>query len=149
MKTPRVMQQIENGFTILEVLFGVSVFVIGLLGVIALMISSVNGNAFSSRLTEATALAANQLEVLMRTDYGSAPLLDADLDGLGGLHDATLATADGADEGVGRNNAFNVYWNNAPDQPIAGSTTVGITVTWSEKNAQRMLKVAGVRIDEF
>jgi len=140
---------LEKGFTILEVLLGVAIFMIGLLGVVALLASSVNGNAFASRLTEASGLAANQLEELLRTDFTDAALQDTDIDGLAGLHDATLGTADGAIEGIGRNNIYNVYWNNVADQPVAGSITIGIIVTWEEKGTQQQLRVAGVRINEI
>jgi len=136
----------KSGFTILEVLIGVSIFAVGMLGVTALLISSVNANSFSGKLTEASVLAANKLEELMNVPYGSASLLDGDNDTMGGLHHATLATADGADEGVGKNGIFNVYWNNAPNQPVTGSTTVGITVTWTEKGVQQSISIAGVRI---
>ena len=46
----------EKGFTILEIVIGVSIFMVGMLGVAGLEISAIKAEAFSIRLTESTFL---------------------------------------------------------------------------------------------
>ncbi|NTV12369.1 MAG: hypothetical protein HGA96_00305 [Desulfobulbaceae bacterium] len=142
------MRLSEKGFSIIEILLGVSVFAIGLMGVLALLMSSVNSNAFASRLSEASFLGSSQLEALMRLPYGDAALLDTDADLLVGLHHVD-AEADGSRLNVsGNSTTYDVFWNNAEEQPVANSTTVCVTVVWFEKGERRQVSVAGVKARE-
>ena len=50
-----------RGFSLIEVLLGISVFMIGMLGVTALNISSLKSNTFSGNLSEATLIAATKM----------------------------------------------------------------------------------------
>ena len=61
----------ERGFTFIEVLIVIAVFSIGVLAVASMQITSINANASARMSGEATALAANQLEVLMAKDYAT------------------------------------------------------------------------------
>jgi Prokaryotic N-terminal methylation motif len=75
--------QSTRGFSLLEVLLGISVFMIGMLGVTALNISSMKSNTFSGNLSEATVVAASKLEELMAQDFDdpASQLFDEDNDG--------------------------------------------------------------------
>ena len=64
----------EKGFTILEIVIGVSIFLVGMLGVAAMEISAIRAEAFSIRLTEATLLARSTFEELMSAAYSDARL---------------------------------------------------------------------------
>ncbi len=166
--------QTEKGFTIIEVLLGVSIFSIGLLGITALLISSVKASSFSGQLTEASVLASNKIEELQNLTYGHAQLLDTDGDADAGLNDNCNITIDGAcpgpaadtspadfcdgcataTDGVGKNDIFRVYWNNSVNSPVPNSTTIKVIVEWREKNnttglvtVQRM-NLTGVKINE-
>jgi type II secretory pathway pseudopilin PulG len=72
-----------RGFSLLEVLLGISVFMIGMLGVTALNISSLKSNTFSGNLSEATLIAAAKIEELMTMDFDdpASQLFDVDNDG--------------------------------------------------------------------
>jgi len=59
----------NQGLTIIEIMFALSIFAIGILAVSALTITSVNANASSRMLTEATTLAEDRLEWLMTLPY--------------------------------------------------------------------------------
>ena len=138
----------SSGFSLLEVLLGISVFMIGMLGVTALNISSMKSNTFSGNLSEATVIAAAKLEELMVQDFDDAAFLsdvdddgnrltdqDVDDDGLDdddpddtaadvdnkenfGLDDVGAADAD-YNETVTKNNiTYNVYWNVAENEPV-------------------------------
>ena len=59
----------RRGFSLLEVLLGITVFMIGMLGVTALNISSLKSNTFSGNLSEAVMIAGDKLEELMAVDF--------------------------------------------------------------------------------
>jgi type IV pilus modification protein PilV len=59
----------DRGFSIIEVVFAISIFAIGILAVTTLSISAVNSNASSRRLTDATTLAEDRLERLAALPY--------------------------------------------------------------------------------
>jgi len=67
-KSKRLMQDCR-GFSLIEVLLGISIFMIGMLGVTALNISSLKSNTFSGNLSEATFIAATKIEELMAMDF--------------------------------------------------------------------------------
>ena len=68
------MQMGIEGFTLLEVLIVMAIFSIGILAVAAMQMTSTKGNASARRMTEATALAENQIENLMQLPYDHADL---------------------------------------------------------------------------
>ncbi len=59
------------GFTLIEVLISITVFSIGILAVITMQTSSVSGNARAQDISEATNLAADQMETLLNTAYSA------------------------------------------------------------------------------
>jgi Tfp pilus assembly protein PilV len=59
----------NQGITIIEIMFALSIFAIGILAVSTLAITSVNANASSRMVTEATTLAEVRLEQLMSLPY--------------------------------------------------------------------------------
>jgi len=61
----------NRGFTIIEIMFALSIFAIGILAVSGLSITAVGSNASSRRITEATTLAEDRLERLAALPYAS------------------------------------------------------------------------------
>ena len=136
----------SRGFSLLEVLLGISVFMIGMLGVTALNISSMKSNTFSGNLSEATLIAASKIEELMSLEFDHADLSDKDDDGNGttdrdtdddGVDDRGTGFNFGLDDvgedadyypgstattatTVSKNNiTYNIYWNVAENEPIS------------------------------
>jgi type IV pilus assembly protein PilV len=165
----------SKGFSLLEVLLGVSVFMIGMLGVTALNISSLKSNTFSGNMSEAVTLAGDRIEELIAIDFydpacppndpecnpawllsdtdGDGTGQDADEDGIGdggnnfGLDD-TGGAADHSDTGIGKNNIYNVYWNVAVGEPLPEKTkTVNVIVEWSMKDVKRSMSISTVILD--
>ncbi|RLB04963.1 MAG: hypothetical protein DRG83_03640 [Deltaproteobacteria bacterium] len=66
-KTQKISNR--NGFTLLEVMIAFVILAIGLLGLAALQIVAVKGNAFSSEMTFASMLAQQKLEELKNIDF--------------------------------------------------------------------------------
>jgi len=156
----------SRGFSILEVLLGITVFMIGMLGVIALNISSLKSNTFSGNMSEAVVIAGGKLEELMAEDFDS--LVDTDSDGtnqdpgnvgidtvssggsnFGLEHTGTGAgEADGFDLAVGKNGIYNVYWNVAVGEPLPDKTKiVNVIVEWSIKDKIRSANMSTIILD--
>lgn len=124
----------EKGFSLIEVLLGIAIFMIGMLGIAALQISSMTGNSFSANLTEATYLMTNQVEELMNRDYDDALLADTKADGSAGL-DAIASAADQHFATAGHNNNFEVYYNVANNFPMPRCKTIKIFTRWKIRGA--------------
>jgi len=107
-----------KGFTLIEVLIVMAIFSIGILAVAAMQMTSTKGNASARRMTEATALAENQIENLMQLAYDHA-----DLNPLNNPH--------GGPQGP-----YTVNWNATEIDLDADGTndskTVDVTVSWSD-----------------
>ena len=111
------MQMDIKGFTLIEVLIVMAIFSIGILAVAAMQMTSTKGNASARRMTEATALAENQIENLMQLPYDHADLNPAN-------------NPHGGPQGP-----YTVNWNATEiDLDTDGtndSKTVDVTVNWS------------------
>jgi prepilin-type N-terminal cleavage/methylation domain-containing protein len=67
----------KNGFTLLEVMVGAAAFALGMLGIIALQVSSVRSTRFAANMGLGMSLASSMIEELMLVDYND-PLYDDD-----------------------------------------------------------------------
>ena len=67
-------QRNENGFTLIEVVAGLIILVIGLLGTAAMQITATKGSYFSSNITQATFFAQDKLEYLKNLPYNDSNL---------------------------------------------------------------------------
>jgi type IV pilus assembly protein PilV len=67
---------LQNGFTLLEVLITLLVLTIGLLGTAGLTTGIIRGNSFSKIITSGTAVAQTQLEAIQRAGYAGAVIND-------------------------------------------------------------------------
>ena len=64
----------KKGFTLVEIMIALTIFSMGILGVAVMQISAIKGNASSSRLTTASAVAQGRMEELLALNY-TDPLL--------------------------------------------------------------------------
>ncbi len=112
------MQMDLKGFTLIEVLIVMAIFSIGILAVAAMQVTSTKGNASARRITEATALAENQIENLMQLSYDHADLNPAN----NPLHESTQSP-------------YTINWNvteiDLDTDGTNDSKTVNVAVNWS------------------
>lgn len=149
-----------RGFSLLEIMLGIMIFMIGMLGVSALLITTIKANKFSGDVSDATYLTSNKLEELFGKPAADSDLVDTDGDGTNkdvnddnvddtgndfGLSDAAAGTADHSDLNQGTNGIYTVYWNIAVSEPAANCLTIGVITTWSVKGNARQVEIRGVR----
>jgi len=146
----------EKGFSILEVLIGISIFAVGLLGLMALQMSTMRTLAFSGNLTEATSLAVAKIEKLKRlSTFGHADLTDSAGGCSGGSNgdagldyncncnvDASCTTnADHYEINKGKNGIYKVYWNVWNNEPETNLKTINVIVTWPYKESIQQMNL--------
>ena len=132
-----------NGFSLLEVLLGITIFMIGMLGVTALNISSLKSNTFSGNMSEAVIIAGGKIEELMAIDFGDPQLVAGDhVEDKKNNGDGSLVP-DGVPDPVGRNGMYTVTWNVEDGNPVPAKTkTLNVIVEWSIKDVERRINMS-------
>ena len=64
----------NKGFSLIEVLISLVILAIGFLAIAGMQVTSIRGNSFSNRVTQATILAQDKLEELKNLSYTHADL---------------------------------------------------------------------------
>jgi prepilin-type N-terminal cleavage/methylation domain-containing protein len=103
----------NEGFTLVEVMIGMAIFLIGFLAVGAMQLSAVNGNTGAREATEAATRATSQLETLIALPYDS------------------IVTGGPVTDG-----AYTVSWAVDDDTPLPNTKTITVTVDWLDRGAR-------------
>ena len=97
----------DKGFTLVEVMIGMAIFVIGYMAVASMQIMSIKGNTSARKITEAATLATDRLETLIVLPYDN---IDSG--------------------GPVTQGAYTVSWQVADDTPLPNTKTITVTVSW-------------------
>ncbi len=113
----------QNGFTLVEVLFALAIFSIGLLAIIGMTTMTIKSNYMSKNLTTAVHLAQNKLDELKAGAYedidaGSETDLDSQEEAGGGIFDRSVT----------------VTTSTAPDYK-----TVEVIVSWPDPEPRQVV----------
>ena len=130
----------NRGFTLVEVLITIFLLTFGILGIGALLISSIHTNALTNSITNAVTWGSDILERLNSSPYTDPNLTDTDGDGVAGLNDTTAATADFQ---VTRDK-YTISWNVAVDAIGSNCKTVNVIVTWMEGTQQKLVSMQDI-----
>ena len=136
--SPRINE--EAGMTLIEILFSMAVFAVGILGISYVQITCILGISQSIKLTNATQLASQITEQIVSMNYNHPCLVDDDNDEASGLDDYPSS-----DEPYHNNpikcgstgEGYNIYWNIAENCPIPNTKTIRVIVAWMERNHNR------------
>ena len=101
------MESNNKGFTLVEVMIGMAIFIIGYLAVASMQMVAINGDSNARKTTEAATLAADRLETLIVLPYDN------------------IASGGPLTEG-----AYTISWQVTDDTPLPNTKTINITVTW-------------------
>ena len=144
----------NKGFTMIEVLLAMAIFLIGFLAVGSMQISSVNANANARLRTSASILAGDIVEQLLRCPYEST---GCSLIRVGYVENNPLdfgahpgpGTNDWFDDdpdGGGPDRSYEVRWFVA-NGPEANSKTVDVIVRWKKKGRDNSVQYSFVAAD--
>jgi type IV pilus assembly protein PilV len=135
----------NRGFTLVEILVAITIFAIGLLAILRLQLTTIQGNAKAQAITEGTATAQGLIEDILRLDYSHPWLDDDDGDGTGQDADKNGTDDDGGNFGLDDIPAdqevpigdYTCHVNVAMDHPLDNAKTVNVIVTWQERGVSR------------
>lgn len=129
-------QPASNGFTLLEVLIALLIFMVGILGVASMQTASILGNGKADDTTEAAAFAQKKFEEFRLLDYGDADLADAT-----GVGTETEHTDPSPPTG------FTVKWYVDQDNPVDNTKRIRVQVQWQRGSQTRTATVTGYKMD--
>ena len=139
----------KSGFTLIEVLIGLSILTVGILGVASMQISAIRGNNFSDSTTTALILAEQKMEDLLSKNYD-----DGDLNNVNPANDNNLDSLtlidhnERVDENGETNNTrgyFRRIWNIDDDNPFNGNKTIRVIVTWPHNLNQHKVFLSSIK----
>ena len=128
----------NQGFTLIEIMIAMVIFVVGMLSVAAMQTGATKGNNTANRSTRAFTWCSDRMEVLMTLPYTDANLVGAPDPG-------TLYTpADGIDndydgqiDEAGESGVVEIMWTVVDNDGIAGAPpapeftkSISVTVSW-------------------
>lgn len=125
----------QTGFTLIEVLIGLSILTVGILGVATMQISAIQGNHFSDSTTTSLILAEQKMEDLLNKNFDDAdlnndePANDNNLDSI-----TTIDHEERMDEDcvLKADGYFRRIWNIADNDPFSNNKTITVIVTWRQ-----------------
>ena len=112
----------QDGFTLVEILIAMFILVTALLGTAAVTATVINGNAFSSRMTQATTLAQEKMEELLGTGYD------------------IMQSGSDTEQSV-----YDRVWSVSKDSPMEGMATIDVEVTFPWKGQDREVSISTLR----
>ncbi|MFQ5453087.1 MAG: prepilin-type N-terminal cleavage/methylation domain-containing protein [Candidatus Zixiibacteriota bacterium] len=90
----------QSGFTLLEVMIGMIILALGILGLASLIGIAIYGNSYSNDLTTANAIAQREVEKLVSlSDYGNLPYTSTS-DSLEGFFNVSRIVEDNTTDGA-------------------------------------------------
>jgi len=133
----------ENGYTLIEVLVAIAIFAIGILAVLQMQLSAINGNAMARKLTDNYTWAARRAEELMSLPYDDPTLTDT-----GGNFVTVAQDADGIDndgdgriDETGETGYVQMFMKVQDDTPSTGLKTVTVRITSSGRKRARTINI--------
>jgi len=102
------------GFTLIEVMIALVILSIGILALVKLQISAIQGNTLSQNMTTAVSLAEQRVEQLKDTPYAQIPPSES----------VTVTAA---------NRNFTRQVTVTDSSPLLNTKTVSVLVTWQDK----------------
>jgi len=136
----------RRGFTLIEVMFAISLLAIGLLGLSMMQISGIQSNALGYSSTQAHHLAEKHMEIIIHSDYHAQGISDiannnGSLDTLTNV-DHFNTDALGNDIDLGK---YNLIINVADNTPVSDTKTIVVMVTWDNDRKVRKLSCIKTR----
>ncbi len=126
-------------------MIAMTIFSIGMLGIIGLQISGINNNRLGELGTRAMGLGQMQMEQIMRMDFTDPNIRDVNPgnnSNLMSLTDVDYRNVDANGEKIDLR-PYTLVWNIASDFPIPGTKTIVITVLWD--NGRRSRRLVGIK----
>ncbi|MFO7982955.1 MAG: prepilin-type N-terminal cleavage/methylation domain-containing protein [Desulfuromonadales bacterium] len=123
----------QNGYSLVEVMIGMTIFAIALLGLAKVQLATMLGNQTARDITEATMVAQNKVEALKMEDRAGAAWTDTDDDGIPGLSDEDSDADASQTDLFLHGKQYDIFWNIAADTPADGNRLLRVIVRWTNR----------------
>jgi prepilin-type N-terminal cleavage/methylation domain-containing protein len=111
----------NEGFTLIEILFALTLFAVALLAIAKMQIVAIATNADANRMSSAATLAQDKMEELKGMSYDDAQLSE------GNYADVPIT-------------GYNRTWTIAIDTPVNDTKTVTVSVSWEAGQHQAQMQ---------
>jgi type IV pilus assembly protein PilV len=115
----------DEGFTLIEIMITLVILSVGLVALAGLQITAIKANAFSKRMTTATAVAEAKIEQLKDTPYANVQ-------------------SESATPIVAANMNFTRQVTVTANSPVPNTKTIQVTVTWTEGSQSHVVPISTV-----
>jgi len=115
------MMRDNRGFTIVEVMIGMAIFIIGYLAVGSMQLMAIRGDASARKVTEAASLAADRMETLLVLPYDN------------------IASGGPVAEG-----AYTISWQVDPGT-LANTKNITVKVEWRHAGSAREFEASCIK----
>jgi prepilin-type N-terminal cleavage/methylation domain-containing protein len=123
----------QGGFTLIEVLMAMAIFLIGVLAVLMMQIKAIDTNSNARNVTANYTWAIDKIEKLLALDYDDADLSSGDHSIAAGTFtqatDGIDNNADGQIDESGESGQIFISWFVQDDFPVEDSKSVRVTVS--------------------
>ena len=110
----------ESGFTLIEVMVALAIFTFGIIAILGMQASSIQGNMDAQNMTEAASVGANMVEELITKSYTGSDLTN-------GNHGPVYED----------NNKYRMDWTVTTNGD--NTKSVNLTVQWTDGSASRQV----------
>ncbi|NWH06704.1 prepilin-type N-terminal cleavage/methylation domain-containing protein [Desulfobacter latus] len=129
----------DGGFTLIEVLIGLMIFSVGILGIGLMQLSAIRGNSVAKQLTEATVFGSDQIEQILSWSYDDGRLKSTN----NNVDTPTNSKADG--DQADNDDFYHAYWQITDNKPVTDSKTIDVTVFWNRKGKLKSFSLSAVK----
>jgi len=145
-QTNRKLKFCDNnrGFTLIEIMIAMVIFVVGMLSVAAMQTSATKGNNTANRSTRAFTWCSDRMEVLMGLPYNDPSLAAGEHSNSVAAVETITQTTDGIDndydgqiDEVGESGVVTITWNVVDNDGVTGAPpppdntkSIAVTVFW-------------------
>lgn len=123
----------QGGFTLIEVLMAMAVFLIGVLAVLMMQIKAIDTNSSARSVTENYTWAMDKVEEFLALDYSDAALSSGSHSVADGsftqASDGVDNNANGQIDEAGESGQISISWFVQDDFPVENTKSVRVTVT--------------------
>lgn len=121
----------QNGFTLIELLIAITILAVGLLALAGLQGSSIKGNEHANTISQATALAEDQIEQIRNMNYAAIvfspnPKVETNVDD--SIYTRTTSVED--------------------DTPMDDLKRITVTVSWISRGTPRQVELRTIVANE-
>lgn len=134
----------KDGFTLIETIVALMIFIIGGLSLAALLMQGVQAGRNSARATEAAAIAGQKIETFRNMPLSQIPGSETSRrpEDLNIFPPEALSGWDGEEEyqGFEPNRLYKLYWNIVPDFPLEGMASIRLEIQWEERGISKKIR---------